>query len=277
LNLGRIFEGMPQRVEISLDVTAPGAGVFFSAQLFTEPDNPGYMLQVHSQGMYVYDMSPRQRGRGMIPQQQIQFGDKVKPNARQRHFRLLADRPSGKLTIVMDDVVLGQFGQKVLEGGRNLGTGLVITPQPNIACTFSNLWIGPWNGQVPGKGPALKAGATDTVLLANGDEAQGAIEIATPDVVKLESDAGEIDLPVPRLTMIGFGGPSIERRAGPRLRFAGQGVLTLKSYRIENDTIVCESDIAGELRLPLAVVQEMVFAAPVAAKSAGKTAPKPEP
>ena len=116
-----------------------------------------------------------------------------------------------------------------------------------------------WAGA--GQTPILPAAAGgDSVLLANGDEAQGTVEIATPDSVKLDSEAGEIDLPVSRLTAIDFGARADERRGGRlRLRLSGRGTLTAKSYRFENGVMFCESEVAGPLRLPVASLQEMTF------------------
>ena len=94
-------------------------------------------------------MNPRLRGRPAF-QQQVQFSGKVKPDARQRHIRLLADRPSGRIAIIVDGVLVSQVGPKSGEEARDLGRGLMLIPQPSMPCTFSNFWIGPWNGQIPG-------------------------------------------------------------------------------------------------------------------------------
>jgi hypothetical protein len=134
----------------------------------------------------------------------------------------------------------------------------MLTMQSNMPCTFSNLWAGPWNGQLPGSAPAA---AGDVVLLANGDEAGGTVSLATPTAVKLESEVGAIDLPVARLTMIEFGALLAPRPDAMRLRLVDRGALTVTAYRVENDTVICQSEVAGELKLPLAAVQEIVFAA----------------
>ncbi|MDQ3623205.1 MAG: hypothetical protein M3463_12045 [Verrucomicrobiota bacterium] len=271
-HLGCIFESMPPKAEFSFDVTSRNTAVFFSAQLFYEPDAPGYMLQLHSEGMFVYDMAPRLPGRGMP--QQIQFRGKVKGDSRQRRIRVLADRPSGKITILVDDVLMGQFGQKAGERARNLGRGVMLFPQPNVPCTFSNLWVGPWNGRVPDKTAALKPAGPETLLLANGDETQGTIGIVTPEIVQLDCDIGRIELPTQRLAMIDFGGQPIQRTAGARLRLVDLGRLTLRSHRVENHAILCQSDMAGELKIPLAHVQEIALTVPAAAGPGEKHQPK---
>ena len=276
LNLGRVVEAMPERVEFSFDVTGKRNQMFFSAHLFAEPNNPGYMMQLHPGGLFIYDTGGQQRRQAVQQQQlQVQFGDKVKADATRHRIRILADRPSGRMSVVIDDVVVGSYGPKVGSPPRNLGTGLGLMPQQNMASfTFANLWVAPWNGQLPGPPPA-GAAADDSVLLANGDEAQGTVSAATAEAVRIESAVGALDVPLKRLTMVEFGGRAAEAADGVRLRLSDRSVLTVSAYRIENETLICQSAVAGEIKLPLSAVQELVFgrpALPEPAKSGEKPA-----
>lgn len=261
IHIGRQIESLPSLVEMSFDVTGLRNQIIFTAQLFTDPGNSGYFMQLHSQGLYIYDMNPGVRARaGMVPQQ-IQFEGKLKPDANQRHVQLLANRDTGQLTVLVDGVVITHFGAKPGAPPRQLGRGLMLSPQINLPCTFSNIWVGPWNGRVPGKTPASDDNQ-DTAILTNGDEAPGAVDVATPTTIKLTSDVGPLELPLDRVTMIDFGGAPVERTLGARLHLAGAGTLTVGSYHVENDAITCRSDMVGELHLPLHAVQELVFSIP---------------
>ena len=257
-NLGRLFETMPARAEIAFTVSSPRSSIYFSAQLFAEPGNPGYMVHLSSMGLSLYDMNPKSRARGIF-QQQFQFGKEIAPDARQRQVRFLADRGTGRLVIVVDGVVVGQVNPKTADGPRNLGRGVMIVPQANVPCRFSDIWVGPWNGQIPKKtgGPD---NAQETIVLTNGDEAQGTVEMATPTSLKLASELGPLELPVERVTMADFGGAPIERPPATRLQLNGLGSLSVKQWRVEEGTMILQSTIAGELRLPLNRVQEIVFA-----------------
>ncbi|EDY19572.1 hypothetical protein CfE428DRAFT_2748 [Chthoniobacter flavus Ellin428] len=259
VQIGRLLDSLPSLVEMSFDVTGLANQIIFTAQLFTDPSNAGYFMQLHSQGIYIYDLNPGDRARGMVPQQ-IPFEGKLKPDANRRHVQLLANRDAGQLTVLVDGVVITHFGTKPGKPPRQLGRGLMLSPQINIPCTFSNIWIGPWNGRVPGKTPASDDNQ-DTAILSNGDEAPGTVEIATPSSVKLASEVGPLELPLERVTMIDFGGAPAERTVGARLHLAGAGALTVDSYHVENDTITCRSEMVGDLRLPLHAVQELVFSA----------------
>lgn len=259
-NLGQLVEGMPQRVDFSFDALGRKNQFFFSAYLFSEPDLPGYMMQLHPAGMFIYDTGGQQRGRVAVQQQQIQFGNKVKADAPVHRIRVLADRPTGRVTILVDGVVVGNFGPKVGAPPRNLGRGLGLMPQQNMDGSFANLWIAPWNGQVPGTAPAGPV-PPDSVLLANGDEALGTVGTATGEALQLESEVGVLDLPLKRLVSVDFGAGPAEPASGVRFRLADRSVFTATAYRIEKDRVVCQTAVAGEVTFPMSAVQEIVFAA----------------
>ena len=258
VHIGRQLDNLPALVELSFDVTGVRNQILFSAQLFSEPGNPGYLVQFHGQGLYIYDLNPAQRARGAVMPQQTQFDNRLKPDAAQRHIQVLANRDSGKVTLLVDGVVVTHFGAKAGAPPRQLGRGVMLSPQIGMPCSFSNLWVGPWNGRIPGAttGPDP---APDTAVLNNGDETNGIIEIATPAVVKMNSEVGPLELPVDRLTMLDFGGLPPARSPGARIHLAGSGALTIGAYRVENDTVACHSEIAGDLLLPLGAIQELVL------------------
>jgi hypothetical protein len=264
-HIGRHMDNLPTLVEISFDVTGTRDQILFAAQLFSDPANPGYFMQFHSQGMYIYDLNPVQRGRGIIPQQ-MQFEGKLKPDARQRHIDLFANRETGMLAVFVDGVLITRFGGKPGSKARPLGRSLMLTPQIGMPCAFSNLWFGPWNGRLPGE-PLGTDGTPNTAMLNNGDEAQGTVELATPSTLKLASDVGPLDLPLERITMIDFGGAPPARTDGPRLRLADAGVLTVHGYRVGKDTVTCQSEVAGNLNLPLGSIREIVFSTVAPAKA----------
>ncbi len=257
--LGRLFEAMPQTVEISFHVASVKMPATFSLQLFSEPNNPGYMMQCYSEGIFVHDMSPRGRGRNGVFQQQFPFEGKIPREALRRHVRILTDRPSGRMTIMVDGEVIGQVERKPSEGPRDLGRGFMLIPQMNIPCTFSDFWIGPWNGLVPGREPAGGKELEHSVLLANGDESRGTAVNSSPETMNFESEVGAVELPVSRLTMLHLGGAPTPPERGTRLRLVGRGALTVSDYKIEDNTVTCQSSVLGELQIPLSAVEEIAI------------------
>jgi hypothetical protein len=268
LHIGRQMDNLPALVEVSFDVTGSRDQILFASQLFSDPSSPGYFMQFHNQGLYIYDLNPAQRGRGIIPQQ-MQFEGKLKPDARQRHIDLFANRDTGMLAVFVDGVLITRFGGKAGSTARQLGHGITLSPQIGMPCTFSNLWFGPWNGRLPGQSIGVD-GAPDTVMLKNGDEATGIVDLATPASAKVTSGVGPLELPLDRITMIDFGGPPAERTAGARVHLAGVGVLTVRGYRVEKDVVACRTEVAGSLCLPLEAVRELVFATPLDVPPASK-------
>ena len=260
LRINPSFIAMPQSVEVAFDAVSAKAPLMFSAQLFSGEQNSGYLLQFQAQGLFIYDMQPRQRA-GAVPQQTLPFTGKIKDDAHERHIRLLADRPSGKLTMIVDGAVIGHFAARTSTTRRNLGTVINLVPETGQSCTFSNFWIGPWNGRLPGSESASDEEKTpDSVALRNGDETRGGIIEIGPDTLKMDCEAGRIDLPTARLATLEFGPSAIAPSAGARLRFSNLGVISVKSFQVENGAVTFQAELAGELKLPLADLRELVFA-----------------
>ena len=194
-------------------------------------------------------------------QQQYPFAGKVDEAAAKRRLRLFTDRISGKLTILLDGVNLGLFGAKGSNGiPRNLGANITHIPQPGLPCTFSNFWIGPWNGRLPAPSAPSDAASPDSVLLSNGDETHGLVRAISAEVIKLDCDAGQIELPTPRVAVVDLGGAPDANSAATRLRFTGLGVVTVKSYGIADGVVTFETDLGGPVKLPIADLRELDFA-----------------
>ncbi len=260
LRINPSFISMPESVEIAFDAISPIAPLMFSAQLFSGEQNSGYLLQFQAQGLFIYDMQPRQRA-GVVPQQTLPFAGKIKDDTHERHIRLLADRPSGKLTMIVDGVVIGHFAARASTTRRNLGTVINLVPETGQSCTFSNFWIGPWNGRLPDSDATSdQAKMPDSVALSNGDETRGRIIEIGPDTLKMDCEAGRIELPTARLATLEFGASAIAPSSAARLRFSNLGVISVKSFQVENGAVTFQAELAGELKIPLADLRELVFA-----------------
>ncbi len=263
LHLGQTFAAMPNEMEFDFDASSPKAPVMLAAQLFMGEQAAGYFLQIAPTSLYIYDMQPRQR-MGRVAQQQFEFPPKLRNSDRERHFRLFVNRYSGKLTIYIDGALIGHFNAKMNAPARKLeGHTIQLTPQPGSACTFLNIWIGPWNGQLPGSPLASGESRLDSVLLANGDCSSGVVRAIGERAVSLDCELGEVEFPVPRAAVVEFGNAAalhpLRAATHCRLRFAGLGSLTARKYEIRDDSIMLDSELAGSLKLPLTSLRELVF------------------
>ncbi len=169
-NIGRTFDTLPDKVEVSFDISTPKGPAGYSFQLFNDENRAGLMVQGGWDSAYIYDMSPRkQGGMGFNQPQQIEFGEKIGDEGNRRSFRFLADRRSGRLVMLVNGIPVGGFGQKAGKESPKPGKGIAIFPQPmNTGVTISNLWIGPWSGEAPevpkGSGRGIRRAGGNIIL-----------------------------------------------------------------------------------------------------------------
>jgi hypothetical protein len=294
-NLGRIFDTLPNKVEISFDLSTSKGPAGYAFQFFFDDSKPGLMVQGGWDSAYLYDMSPRRNGAVFNQPQQVDFGEKIGSEGNRRHFRFLGDRENGKLWMFVNGQFVGQLNRR--GSGENIkpGKGIAIMPQPMMArVTVSNLWVAPWSGALPElpkpqksdtppnaanpgapvaapdevpkaapkPAPAAEAAAmagSDAIALNNGDETMGSVQSATAKDLRVQCDVGDLNIPVNRATMIEFGGKPATPQKGIRLRLATKGAITVQSLRIEDGQVFCQSTSAGQMTFPLAALSEVVF------------------
>jgi ribosomal protein L30/L7E len=272
--LGKQLDGLPERVEITFEVAGANVSPAFNMQLFYEKQgNSGLMLQVWQGGIYVYDMTPRDRKGGNFmggQPQQVQWGDKVDSSARRHRFRILADRRAHKATVYIDDVQIATVNRKASkEGGAEAlwGTGVSFSSNSgNAAVIFNRLWVAPWNGQMPS---TAKSGAPqESVALANGDEAKAAIKKGSKTGFTLDFDGEELEIPREKILLADFGISPPEEALklsltdgaiAPRLRLIQGGALTVETLHINNGQVVCSSPSFGDIKVPLGNFSEIVW------------------
>ncbi len=150
-NIGRSFDTLPDKVEVSFEMSTPKAQAGYSIQLFHDENRQGLMIQGGWDSAYIYDMSPRKQGGVFFNQpQQIEFSESVGSEGNRRTFRFLADRRTGRLVMIVNGIPVGGFGQKAGKESPKPGKGIAIVPQPmNSSVTISNVWVGPWSGDAP--------------------------------------------------------------------------------------------------------------------------------
>ncbi len=150
-NVGRTFPTLPDKVEVSFDLSTPRGPAGYSIQLFNDENRQGLMIQGGWDSAYIYDMSPRRQAGAVFNQpQQIDFGGTVGSDGNRRSFRFLADRRTGRLVMLVNGIVVGGFGQRPGKESPKPGKAIAIVPQPvNSGITISNLWVGPWSGEPP--------------------------------------------------------------------------------------------------------------------------------
>jgi hypothetical protein len=173
--------------------------------------------------------------------------------------RLFVDAKAGRLDVFVNGVPITRSGQNAkaiiaaLQGARTVR--FIAYANGGSPLVFSNLWIGPWTGELPRFG----ADAGGVTALANGDATAGAPKELRDGKLSLETEIGPLDLPADKVLAIDFGGAPQPERAAARLRMTDGSVINLDAFRWQNRELVAHSATLGDLRLAAAVVSELVF------------------
>ncbi|MEO6785802.1 MAG: hypothetical protein ABI318_06680, partial [Chthoniobacteraceae bacterium] len=250
-NIGRVFDTLPDKVEVSFEISTPKTQAGYSIQLFNDENRPGLMIQGGWDSAYIYDMSPRKQGGVFFNQpQQIEFGEAIGSEGNRRHFRFLADRRTGRLVMIVNGIAVGAFGQHGGKDAPKPGKGIAIVPQPmNSSVTISNIWVGPWSGEAPdvpkGSGHANRRGGANIiinggVLNLNG-VAQGAV-IVNGKAVKPADDKKNIAAAKPETA----GGKKDKSAEKPDAKPAADLLALVNG---DETSGILESATATELRL----------------------------
>jgi hypothetical protein len=120
---------------------------------------------------------------------------------------------------------------------------------------FSNLWIGPWDGELPREETAGRASTT----LANGDVTASVPSALTDGAYLMETEVGPLRLPAASLSAIAFGGESAQTHSAARLRLADGSVVHVASFEIRDRALRARSELLGDIHLPLESIAEIAL------------------
>lgn len=209
----------------------------------------------------------------------IPFRDKLPEATTRLALRLFVDTKAGRTEMYINGVPIASTGRTPAD--RMSGPCGVVSFQSyangGAPVVFSNLWIGPWTGELPRVG--AEPGAI--TALANGDATPGAPKELRDGQLSLETELGPLDLALEKVHSVDFGAAAQPEKAAARLRLVDGGAIHVSSFRWDGQEITAHSAVLGDLRLPVKAVSELIYdpapiRAPVVAaakKLAQKTAP----
>ena len=149
-NIGRSFETLPDKCEVSFDISAASGDASFVAHFFFDENKPGIMVQSSGDFAYLYDMSPRTGRLNGNQQQQVEFGSAGGGERVARTFTFYCDRLTGRFSMAVNGKLVGQLMRKGTADSPKPGRGISILPQSsNSRVSVSNIWVGPWTGALP--------------------------------------------------------------------------------------------------------------------------------
>jgi hypothetical protein len=187
----------------------------------------------------------------------IPFQEKLGNDNMRRAVRLFVDTRTGTCDILMNGVHLARVGSDDSERLLKAQYTARIAPYPNQGAPsiFSNLWIGPWNGELP-RPNDLAEGATS---LDNGDVAPGTPKTMHDGKLTIDSILGELDLPMEKALAVDFGGAMDTPPSPARVRLADGTAVNVERFQWDGHELTAHSAAFGDLRLPAEAVHELIY------------------
>jgi hypothetical protein len=257
------FTGLSQvvakrdRYELRCEITdAGGAEPYLSASLSGNNGTPSVQINLGHGQLRVYSYNFGGRGRPMQQERDIPLADRVPAQRTRREARIFVDTSAGTVDFMIDGVHLMRFGQQKNERAPGVGSQVSLSTysMSGNASLLSNVWLGPWNGEVPRAGESGRG-----TSLNNGDFAAGPIGDFADGKVAVGEGAGAIPVPLDRITSIEFGGEPVARPLAGRIRLSDGSVINLDGYRLEQGVLTGESPAFGPIKFPVKEVAELIF------------------
>lgn len=188
---------------------------------------------------------------------EIPLNEKLGNQNQGRDVRLFVDTRQGTCDIVVNDVFITRLGQSEDERLSPGEYSLLVQPYATqgVPSRFSNLWIGPWNGDLPLN---AKEGGGSTEL-ANGDVVSGVPKFMQDGKLKIDCELGELELPTGKALQVDFGGAAEKQPAAARFRFGDGTVVNVDSFQWDGQSLKAHSALLADLQLPVDAVSELIF------------------
>jgi membrane-associated protease RseP (regulator of RpoE activity) len=263
---------------LSFEILNPSRNTSFNVRLFNLRGDQTLSLHCYNGRATVY-FNPGRSGRAVFGggAKHFQLDDVTREGGGSLRIGLILDRPERTFRLLSNEREVGKVQFKDDDAREMLeAAGMVVTPMYSSAgkpVRIGNLWRGPWEGrpapqieapvaqepEAPGEKRAAEP-APPVIYLANGDEFAGSIEALEGDVLKVNSEAGLLELPRERVAWIRFpvSGPA-PAAVYPRLRFHDRGLLSVQGLEIGIDRVKCRMLDGQPLEFPLSLVKEIVW------------------
>lgn len=180
--------------------------------------------------------------------------DPYKPDPR-ISVRVFVDKKAGTVDIYTDGVLRTKIGQVPKERIPQIGGFVAIDAysESGWPVVLSNLWAGPWVGELP------DPGIVPEVTLTNGDRGEGQLREFKQGVLGIEMLGTEIELPANRVKSFSFAGEPDTSVSAGRVRLRSGESISLKSFKLENGKLTSQTAALGSIELPADSIRELVF------------------
>jgi hypothetical protein len=244
-----------EQFEVRFDAISPG-GNTSDFMLILHGDNETTLtLDVTWWRLYAWVSSPGSRGSA---RRSVSFQDKIKEADLRRAFRLLVNTKAGTCDVTLNGTFMTRIGTE--RGERipkaNYRITLAAMPGSSGPTMFTNLWLGPWNGQLP-KGDVPATGLT---TLANGDFISSVPKTMAQEKFTVDSDVGELNLPLEEALHFDFGETVDPQDPVGQVRLKDGTLVNAMDFQWDGRSLLLHNAILGEVRLAGELVREIIYA-----------------
>ncbi len=243
-----------EQFEVSFDAISPG-GHTSDFMLILHGDNETTLtLDVSWWRLYAWVYSPGSRGSA---RRSVSFQEKIKEPDLRRAIRLFVNTKTGICDVTLNGTFITRIGTE--RGERipkaNYRVTLAAIPGSTGPTMFTNLWLGPWNGQLPKTdGPA-----TGQTTLANGDFISSVPKTIAEEKFTVDSDVGELNLPLEEALLIDFGGTVDPQDPVGQMRLKDGTLVNATDFQWDGRSLLLHNAILGEVSLAGEMVQEIIY------------------
>jgi len=251
------FERFEFRVQTSTVIDPVSPISWNDTALFIFSDGRGASIGVvlSNNDVQVSVVDPKVRDRDNW--RSFPYKDLVPDDGGRHALRLFVDTQNGTSDVMVNGVHVVHLGRDANERLPKSDYHLRFQPYPLAgSITFSDLWLGPWNGELPKPGDPARA----TTTLTNGDVVPAISNTIRDGKFAVDSDFGELAIPVEKILVMDFGGSVDSTPAPGRIRLADGAVLNAGDFRWDAQGLNVQSPTFGELHLPASAVVELVYA-----------------
>ena len=247
---------IPERFEFRTEATdVNGNPPNFGLLLGTKDGKTSLQASFNYFNLSLYMNSPK--GRGRNNSRNVPIREKVPDASSRLALRVFVDRKAGTADFFLNGALVTRIGQQANERLPGLGeiVSVSASEQEDTASILSNLWIGPWNGELPRVGDGVPA----ATALTNGDSAAGVPEKWHDGKFLVETAAGPLELPLEKVQAVEFGGAMTPERAAARIRLADGCAVNVDAFRWDGKELAAHSAILGDMRFSAGAVSELIF------------------
>jgi hypothetical protein len=179
--------------------------------------------------------------------------DKLRNSGVPRALRLCVDMKTGSCDLLINGELTARLCTNESERLEKTAYSVRLEPY-NASPIFSNLWIGPWNGELPS---AAKHTASST--LPNGDVMADAPKEWREGTWGFAGDFAGFEIPTDKLLIVDFGGTMQPKQTAGRVRLIDGSSLDVDAIQWDDQGLTAHSASLGNVRMEASAVSELLF------------------